>query len=387
MALPGLTFHTGELGQYYPDLAESLTKGFMLARLPKEQKLKEQHAQELINQLLLGNQAATLENQYLPTKLRQQEEERGLKNIHQGLINQYYGPEKEANIGLTRTQIEANNIANMIQRKTGLPRAEADLLAQHLANKKAELENEQLPEKHIDEAKTRALSNEILAQQVRLNELYGEEAKKAEIEEKKQKSNPRFGEQQKAIAKEDAKFYGKNSEALSASYIYQNDIDAMQNVLDNPLARQVVGPINKVTALKDPQTRILLGEYNTAQGSLVTGQLSAMKGATSDKELAFAQKTKIGPNDTYEQALGKLNLLKQLNAIVMARREYIAEAMSDGASSSEALKNAMIKYPFPSGGKSSNKEVITDEDIKYTAQVMNMTEQQVRDQLKKEGRL
>lgn len=140
MALPSLTFHTGELGQYYPDLAESFTKGFKAARLPQEQRLKEQHAQELINQLLLGNEAATLENKYLPKKLEQLQEERGLKNIHQGLVNKYYGPTAEANIGLTRSQMDANLISNEIQRKTGLQKAQADVLAQQLANKRTQVE-------------------------------------------------------------------------------------------------------------------------------------------------------------------------------------------------------------------------------------------------------
>jgi hypothetical protein len=62
------------------DVFGGFESGYKAARLPYQEQQKEEQTRQLIEQLMHGNQKAGLENQYLPTKLQQEEQGRGYTN-------------------------------------------------------------------------------------------------------------------------------------------------------------------------------------------------------------------------------------------------------------------------------------------------------------------
>lgn len=298
----------------YGNLLENALKGYEMARKPKQIGQEEQY-RELVNRLT-GEQGrkAGIEADYMP---REKEANIGNTNAQTGL----YG-----------AQTRGHDIANAIEQALGMKREQSNI---------------GLHDAQADHARQQAESARRLAPFI-------EQLKIAQTELAQTKARqPVLSERDKAFQRaagtQSAKAVAENNQQIGAAEDVETSLKELQRLANtNPkLFNETVGPVSG-RALKyggTPEQKELLGQIKAASGNVAQATLAMMKGATSDRELNEVKQIKPTETDTPEAYKAKAATLLKIAEQIKNRKIYINKRMEDGATQSEAVREAMSHFP------------------------------------------
>lgn len=180
---------------------------------------------------------------------------------------------------------------------------------------------------------------------------------KAKIEESMAKANkanqPVLSEEEKSYQRtkgaQRAKSIAENSEQIAQANDLESSLGELVNIanIDPALFEETIGPVasrtNKYTGT--PEQKEMLGNIKAASGNVMLNTLQLMKGASSDREMAEVKEIKPSETDYPEAYKAKAQTLLKVAEQVKNRKIYINEQLENGISSTDAVKNAMERYP------------------------------------------
>lgn len=314
ISLPNWAQHETQDYGGYGSLLENALKGYQMSRMPKQIGQEEQY-RELVNRLT-GHQATNegIKSQYLP-----QEYEANIANT-------------KAHTGLYGAQTRGHEIANAIEQALGMKREQSNI---------------SLHEAQRAHAQAQAETARLLAPYLVQHKIAQTEKERAKA------SQPILSEREKAFARaqgtQSAKAVAENNQQIGAAEDVETSLKELQELSNKnaKLFNETVGPVSGRT-LKftgTPEQKELLGQIKAASGNVAQATLAMMKGATSDRELNEVKQIKPTETDTPEAYKAKAATLLKIAGQIKNRKIYINKRIEDGATQSEAVREAMSHYP------------------------------------------
>lgn len=175
---------------------------------------------------------------------------------------------------------------------------------------------------------------------------------------------PGVGDQtfSKEMAKGKAETYKAATDALAAG---QGTIDSLNEVnriiRTNPNFKNIVGPVNSVLTkwVGSPEDKELLASLTPHLHQYVIDTLKTVKGAASDKDLAFVNGMKANVGDFGPAFIGKMKALTLAQNLANKRNELIAQYTSEGVEPHNAIARARRETNFDDIREKVNQELRT----------------------------
>lgn len=169
---------------------------------------------------------------------------------------------------------------------------------------------------------------------------------------------------QTGLGSSEAKIYESAYNAGNSLDQQNTALDQMiEQVANNPEARNVVGPFNQMATkyLGTPEQQKLLGQISTGSGDIMLAIAHDVKGTWSGKDMAMANGIKANPSDPFGVFLGKLQAHRALNELTKQRTDMIADLVYKGVAPHEAAKIAQNRISFAPIEKQVNSLLKTSE--------------------------
>lgn len=290
-----------------------------------------------------------IDARFAPYKAKEEQQERLADILNKNITNKYLPQEKELGIeksklGITESQldIDAKRLSNVIQERTGMPAALADLKSKELVNalnaqkyQQAEQMNPlEVAEKRFDVQNQPSLS------------ALKEELLRAQIEKNRQlQQTPYQKEIMKGRAKHDVEVESTASNAVLHSSEVLGNLYEIKNAINaNPTLSKAAlnpgAPLNKILGSKETQD--LLGQVEALSGNIMLSEAHNLKGAFTGRDQTLINRIKPNATDTYDVFMAKTNALIKFNELIKKRSELIVDYMTNqGMTSHEAIKKAL----------------------------------------------
>ena len=159
---------------------------------------------------------------------------------------------------------------------------------------------------------------------------------------------PAQAAEEKERAKHKVGFSNQVGEDLLGLAQQRQSLDYMGGLLTNynDILKNSIGPISSVVEkYAGPESsQALLAQIDSASGEMVLSVLKSIPGASSNKELDFAQNMKLSGNDTYQAFQAKYHALKAFNDLATERYKLINENLKT-MPKNEAILDAVERTP------------------------------------------
>jgi hypothetical protein len=329
------------------DLLANVLKGYQLSKMPGQMRQEEEQRGLRNEKSRLSNSLLGYKNEYAPQQYEQEAEQRDLVN-QLSRINVGARPGE-----IDRKQQQDEMKIEMLSNKLGV---QPELIRLALQQKEAELakiqgENEYAPNK-------RALEEEHKIAQI------------SKLNQRPDMNQPNIYEQAKikAQASQDAKSIAENDRQRKD--LHQSTTIAQQLVdkIKQPLFKSAIGVGSKAQSIR-PDIREFRSEIDTLTGALAQEKALLVGGNITEGEWKRFEKTLPSSDDYERQYIAKANETLKILENASKRAALISKYTSQGYPYSEAVHKSIEEIDLFNKAASKKKEVVAPK--KKSALTMN----------------